>query len=130
MTKEEIERLVEFILKQQESFADNLQHISYTLKDVSERQDRLQAQQDKFQSQLEQFQSQLGQFQSHLESLTQATLGMVTITGNLTKSIEQLAEAQRRTDAQVKDVAERLDVFINVVERYISESRNGKKEES
>jgi hypothetical protein len=41
---------MEFTLKQQESFADNLKQISYTLKEVSERQKRLQAQQGKFHS--------------------------------------------------------------------------------
>ncbi|MGH9934653.1 MAG: hypothetical protein ACREAM_00310 [Blastocatellia bacterium] len=105
MTDEEMERKIEFIVKQQESFADNLRQVAYTLKDVSERQDKLQAQQDKFQSQL--------------ELLNQATLGLMGVVGSLT-------ESQKRTDEQLKELGGRLDIFINVVERYINENRNGK----
>jgi len=105
MTDEEMERKIEFIVKQQESFADNLQQVAYTLKDVSERQDKLQAQQDKFQSQL--------------ELLNQATLSLMSVVGSLT-------ESQKRTDEQLKELGGRLDIFINVVERYINENRNGK----
>ncbi len=140
MTNEEMEGKIGFILKQQESFADNLLQISYTLKDVSDRQDRLQAQQDKFQSQL--------------EEAVGATLGLARVTGYLAKSIEGLKESQQETTAAVKELAAsqahaeaRLDAMIDsqiktdehfkqfkdemrefkdTVERYIREGRDGR----
>ncbi len=49
--------------------------------------------------------------------------------------LTELAEAQQRTDAQLAETNaqlaetdERLNVFITVVERYISERRNGKEQ--
>lgn len=116
MTNEEMERKMGFIIKHQESFADNLQQVAYTLKDVSERQDKLQAQQDKFQAQQDKFQSQL-------VLLNQAAMGLISVVGSLT-------ESQKRTDEQLKELGGRLDIFINVVERYINENRNGKSRNS
>ena len=44
----------------------------------------------------------------------------------LTEAQEQLTEAQERTEAVVAETNERLNSLINVVERFISEGRNGK----
>lgn len=63
-----------------------------------------------------------------------ALIGTLAIVGNLTKmqtrteeKVELLAEAQARTDGSIKQLTEaqkstdqRLNIFINVVERYIS----------
>ena len=43
----------------------------------------------------------------------------------LTAQMHELTEAQKRTDAKLAETDERLNIFINVVERYISERRNG-----
>ena len=59
------------------------------------------------------------QFQSQLELVGQAALG-------LTSSVGSLIESQKRTDERLRELGERLDIFINVVERYINENRNGK----
>ncbi|MDQ3753440.1 MAG: hypothetical protein M3371_01755, partial [Acidobacteriota bacterium] len=64
--------------------------------------------------------------------LTDATTTVVGMIGKLVDAqaqtnmqVAELAEAQKHTDAQLAETNERLNVFINVVERYISERRNG-----
>ncbi len=111
MTQEEMERAVNFIVEQQAQFAAGVRQ----LKEVQS-----------------EFQRQLGEHQKQLGQLTQATLGLTTL-------VSQVATAQIRTDQKVGQLSEtvaqlsqkmaetdeRLNIFINVVERYISSS-NGK----
>ena len=52
------------------------------------------------------------------------TLGMLT-QAQADARLAELAEQQKRTDAVLAETGERLNIFINVVERYISERRNG-----
>jgi chromosome segregation ATPase len=115
MTPEEIERAIEFIVKQQESTASDLEQVGFKLKEISKRQDK---------------------FQSHLESLQQATVGLVGIVERVMTAQERtdqvvrgLAEAQARTESTVAELTGRVDTFIVTVERYISGQppRNGKK---
>ncbi|HSE97165.1 MAG TPA: hypothetical protein VLD57_02770 [Blastocatellia bacterium] len=68
----------------------------------------------------------LTQSQSRLAEATLANTGMI---GRLTSIVEKLTEAQTHTDAKMAEMAERLDSFIVVVEKYISEGRNGKSED-
>jgi predicted nucleic acid-binding Zn-ribbon protein len=58
-------------------------------------------------------------------SLTDAMTTVVGWIGKLAQGQTELTEAQKRTEAQVAETNERLNVFINVVERYINEHRNG-----
>lgn len=106
MTHEEMERAIEFVLSQQAQFATNLQQLADT--------------QVTFQNQL-----------NKVNEAVVATIGM----------IGKLAQAQERTEKEVQELShkldalaqrggeteERLNAFIAVVERYISERRNGKK---
>ncbi len=71
-----------------------------------------------------------------------AIIAIVNIVGRLTEAQErteiklaELAEAQKLTDARLSETNEalvetneRLNTFINVVERFISEGRNGKSQ--
>ncbi len=54
---------------------------------------------------------------------------MVGIVGRLSQTQEKLAaevaESRRRADEKIAETNERLNIFINVLERYISERRNG-----
>ncbi len=105
MTQEEMEHKMEFLLKQQESFSDTLRDVINTLHEVGERQDKLAERQEKFQEQQ--------------EKTDKAVIGLMAI-------VADVIQAQRATDTRVKEVSERLDVFINVLGRYIDENRNGK----
>jgi len=100
---ERIEQKIEFIVNQQAQFSIDLVN-----------------QQARFTADLQQLREQMNR-------LTEATLAVVGITG-------KLAEAQARTDAKVAELAEkgaeteeRLNAFINFVERYLSERREGGK---
>ncbi|MGH9942085.1 MAG: hypothetical protein ACRD9R_06995 [Pyrinomonadaceae bacterium] len=107
MSEEEMQRKMEFIINHQAQFVTDIQK-------VSEAQGKL----------------------------TDAMLGVVGMIGKLTEAqartdakLVELAEAQQRTDAQLAETNaqlaetnERLNIFINVVERYISERRNGAKQ--
>jgi hypothetical protein len=45
---------------------------------------------------------------------------------DLTESIRTLADRQRESEERGRRTDERLDVLINIVERHVSEGRNGK----
>ncbi len=57
-------------------------------------------------------------------SLTDAMTTVVGWIGKLALGQTELTEAQTHTEAQVAETNEHLNVFINVVERYINEHRN------
>lgn len=118
MTQEELERKTEFLLKQQESFSDTLQDVVNTLHEIGERQDKLAERQDKLAERQDKLAERQDKFQEQQEKTDKAVIGLMAI-------VADVIQAQRATDTRVKEVSERLDVFINVLERYISEDRNG-----
>jgi len=103
MTDEEMRRTMQFILEQQTQFtADMLQ--------MREEHARFAA-----------------ETRQNFGRLGEAVLAITGIVGRLgdaqertERKVAELAEAQLRTD-------DRLNTFIGVVERYISEHRNGKE---
>jgi septal ring factor EnvC (AmiA/AmiB activator) len=113
MTDEEMRRTMQFILEQQAQFVADIQKIS----EVQAQQQQMQAQQ----------QQQIGR-------LAEATLAITGIVGRLADAQErterrvvELAEAQAHLAEAQKRTEERLKIFIGVVERYITEHRNGKE---
>ena len=115
MTNEERERLMEFILQSQANSEVRVQK-------------------------LEEANAQSSARMSRLEGAFVGVLNMITETAKaqkeLTEDVRQLAQAQAaQAQAQAElskkqaETAERLDIFINVLERYISEGRNGFKQE-
>ena len=105
MSEEEMRRKMEFIVEQQAQFAVDIR-------------------------QLRESQSELTQKHG---LLTDALTTIVGVVGKLAERVEEIAEAQKQTDARLSRLAEaqaetneRLNIFINVVERYISERRNGR----
>ena len=98
MTNEEIQRTMEFSIRQQESFSENME--------------LLREAQTKGESRISGFE---GAFVTLFNTVTKRS----DTVGELTTSQRNLIESEARTD-------ERLNSLINVVERYISEGRNGK----
>ena len=99
MTNKELQKMMEFVIQRQEVFAENM---------------------DKAEKRM-----------SRLERGFVAVFDLVNETAKLQKELtesqtelrakhEELVEAQKNTD-------ERLNVLINVVEKFISEKRNGSK---
>ena len=110
MTQEEMESAINFIVEHQAQFAADIQQ----LKEVQENSLKTQV-----------------EHQAQMKQLTEATVALVAVIGRLAKvqeqSDEKLAELQKRTDEKLAETDERLKIFINVVERFIS-SRNGESE--
>jgi hypothetical protein len=102
MTDDEIHRTMEFILQQQAQFTTDM---------IQMREEHA-----KFAAETRQNIGRLGEAVLALTGM----IGKLAIAQDRTEQkVAQLAEAQIRTD-------ERLNAFIAVVERYISEHRNGK----
>ncbi len=107
MTNENIERAINFVVEQQAQFAADIQQLKET--------------QIEFQNQLKQVGAVQLEFQNQLKQLTEATIASFTMLGKLT-------EIQSKTDQRIVETNDRLNIFIDVVERYIS-SRNGRSDE-
>ena len=109
MTNGDLDKKIEFIIDQQAQFTADIE----VLRELHEADTKL--------------------LKEQYRNLSDAVMTVVGLVGGLTKSLEQtdarvaeLAVAEARTDARIAEVAERLNVFINVVARYIN--GNGSKD--
>jgi len=107
MTNGDLEKRIEFIIDQQAQFTADIE----VMREVHEADTKL--------------------LKEQYRNLSDAVMTVVGLVGGLAKgqertdaSVAELAMAQTRTDAKVAEVAERLNVFINVVEKYISGNGN------
>lgn len=101
MTNEEIQRTMEFIIKQQESFAGNMELLREAQVKGESRITRLE-----------------GAFVSLYNSVSKLS----DTVGEISGSVGELSKAQARTD-------ERLNTLINVIEKYISNGSNGRRKQ-
>jgi ABC-type transporter Mla subunit MlaD len=105
MSEEELRQKMEFIVEQQAQFVVDIQKLQEAQGKLAETQGKL----------------------------ADAVVSIVGIIGKLTESqtqltaqMRELAQAQQRTDQRLAETDERLNIFISVVEKYISERRNGR----
>ena len=98
MNNEETQKRIEFIIEQQAQFSADIQQ----LKEV----------QIRAQEQIDLLRETQAQSEARVSRVEDAIVRLVNV-------VERLADAQAQTD-------ERLNIFISVVEKYISERRNGK----
>ncbi|MDQ3651794.1 MAG: hypothetical protein M3458_16260 [Acidobacteriota bacterium] len=102
MTDEERQRQMDFILNQQAQFVTDIQSLQEAHVAAEKRMTRLESTVVKVYQETT----------SNLNALIESQEGMV--------------QAQQRTDERLRETDERLNVFVSVVERYIS-GGNGKR---
>ncbi len=108
MTNEEIQRTMEFIIRHQESFSENME--------------LLREAQVKGESRITRLEGAFVSLYNTVSKLSDTVGDLSGSVGELTKAQQQLTAAQARND-------ERLNTLINVIERYISNGRNGRRKE-
>ena len=97
MTTEEMQRSIEFLIDHHAKFAEEMDKINY---------------------------AQL-KFQLQLVSLGEAVIAVTGMVGRLTDAQIKTEAAQSKTDEELSKLGKRMDAFILVLERYISENQNG-----
>jgi uncharacterized phage infection (PIP) family protein YhgE len=102
MTNEEMERSVDFILKQQAQFAADMQK-------AGERQTRTE--------------ENLGTVVELVGQIAQTQLQMAEAQAQMTEAQAQMTEAQKHTDQGLAETDRRLNSLILMVERYLSNGR-------
>ncbi|MBV9211262.1 MAG: hypothetical protein JOZ52_11560 [Acidobacteria bacterium] len=100
MTNDEIQRMMEFIIKQQEGFAENM----------------------------EKSDARMTRIEGAFVGLFDIVSKTVKVQKGLVESQRELAASQKILAEAIKETDERLNALINTVERYISEGRNGKSQ--
>jgi ElaB/YqjD/DUF883 family membrane-anchored ribosome-binding protein len=99
MTNEEMERGIEFVIKQQGQFTTDLRRVENTLETVV----------------------------NVLAQVADNQLKMVEAQANADSRISRLEESQKHMDDAMAETTERLNALILVVERYFSNGRDGKQ---
>ncbi|MEK6302480.1 MAG: hypothetical protein AABO41_17350 [Acidobacteriota bacterium] len=107
MTPEEMQRSIEFLVDHHAKFAVEMDQIRY---------------------------AQL-KFQLQLGTLGEAVIAVTGMVGRVMEGqirtdakVAELVAAQLKTDEELGELAKRMDAFILVVERYISENQNGRNQ--
>lgn len=107
MTPEEMQRAIEFLVDHHAKFAVEM---------------------DEIRSAQLRFQLQLG-------SMGEAVVAVIGMIGRVTEAqiktdakVAELVASQLKTDEELGELAKRMDAFVLVVERYISENRNGRNQ--
>ena len=97
MTSEEMERAIDFVIKQQAQFTTGLGRVEDTLETVV----------------------------NVMAQVADTQLKMAEAQTNANSQIAELAGAQKRTDDAMAETTERLNSLIVVVERYFSNGLGG-----
>jgi ABC-type transporter Mla subunit MlaD len=111
MTNEEMQRKMEFIIEQQAQFAVNIQKLEEAQTNAEARMTRLEG-------------AVVGVV-GLIDRIIKAQERTDENVAELAKQVLALAEAQARTDQKLAETNDRLNTLITVVERFISEHRNG-----
>lgn len=109
MTYEEMQKTMQFILEQQAQFTANQQQ-------TDERVARLEANMAELTHDMGERVSRL---ETNMADMSSAMSEMARTQTHMNEVVAVMVETHRRTE-------EKLDAFIGVLERYISEGRNGK----
>lgn len=112
MTEQQMEKAIAFILEQQAQLTTTVGRLSGRVDVMAEKVDKLASKVDRTAGGI-------------TDLLAVAEIQAAEIR-DLTESIRTLADRQRESEERGRRTDERLDALINIVERHISEGRNGK----
>ncbi len=112
MSEEELNRKMEFIVEQQAQFAADIQ----VMREVHAADTQL-------------LKDETNLLKEQYRSLSDAVTTVVGLVGGLAQSQADLVVAQRKTDEKLAELAERLNIFMGVVERYIGGNGNKRSED-
>jgi hypothetical protein len=119
MSEEELNRKMEFIVEQQAQFAADIQ----VMREVHAADTKLLKEQDRKLS------DAVITVVGLVGGVTEAQTGLTAAQAGLTAAQARLTAAQARTDEKLAEVAERLNVFISVVERHLGGNGNKRPED-
>lgn len=111
MSEDRTQKRIEFIIEQQAQFVTDIQQLK-------ERQE----------ADAKRFEAEAKLLKEKHNHLTEAITTVVGMIGKLAAAQERLAASQERTDAKLAETDERLNVFITMIERYISRNGNGRSD--
>jgi uncharacterized protein YoxC len=113
MTWEEVERTMAFIVEQQAQINVTIDRLSEKVNRNSEGISALLT---------------IAEIQAaEIRDLTESTRDLRESARGLTESTQALTDRQREADERGRQTDERLNALINIVERHISEGRNGRE---
>lgn len=112
---DEQQRQIDFILNQQAQFAAEMQQFAAGMQQLREAQARAE----------EKWGGMWERTNAGINALLAAAQLQAHEIDGLTKAQARLVESQANTDRQMAETTEKLDALINVVDRIISERRNG-----
>lgn len=109
MTGEEVERSIEFSLKNQATLATQLEQTSHQIEETNKRLEMYAGTQTEF-----------------IRIVTRHIEAQGATNTSLRGAVRELTASQTRTDARPDRTDARLDRLVETVERFITEGRNGK----
>lgn len=119
MSDEELNRKMEFIVEQQAQFSADIQ----VMREVTAADTLLLKEGTKL------LKEETKLLKEQYRSLSDAVTTVVGLIGGLAQGQAELVAAQTRTNEQLTEVAERLNIFIGVVERHLGGNGNKRLED-
>ena len=130
MTGDEVERSIEFLLKNQATLETQIERTSHQVEETNKQLEETNKRLEETNRRLEETNRRLEETNERLEMYAETQTQFIQIVtrhieaqgeinASLRGAVHELAAAQTRTDA-------RLDRLVETVERFITEGRNGK----
>ena len=90
MSRDEIERTMQFILHQQAQFAANMERTEVDLAKLAAQQGRFESHQERFESHQERIDATLERLSAKTDNIADGLIGLTGVVGQLTDSVSRL----------------------------------------